>query len=177
MFVLRMPHLSLSALPCALFHSQEWEARPKGEAGCGRPLATVLTQLFRPGGWGVGVLLLLKASWPHERLQSCPPLPTRQALCDLQGHNYEEGPFQGARGHLKGVLEFDMVQLLAGPSTGHGVSCPSARLWCHCFLPFGQEASSLRFSVENGDRVITSEGSSLATVYSFTQWLGKEHLC
>lgn len=78
--------------------------------------------------------------------------------------------------HLTGVLEFDMVQLLAGPSTRRSVSCPSARLWCRCFLPFGQEASSLRFSVEDGDRVITSEGSSLATVYSFTQWLGKEHL-
>ena len=43
-----------------------------------------------------------------------------------------------------------------------------ARLWVHSFLPFGQEVlPPSSSSIEHGDIVITSEGSSLATMYSF----------
>lgn len=64
-----------------------------------------------------------------------------------------------------GVLEFDVVQLLAGGTNSHSGVCPSTRLWHCCFLPFGQETSFLSFCVEDRDRVITSEGSSLVSMY------------
>ena len=66
--------------------------------------------------------------------------------------------------------------------------CPSARRWlkvtgrawsweaglCGSFLSFGQEVlSPSSSSIERGDTVITSEGSSLATVYHlfFSHWV------
>lgn len=103
-----------------------------------KPLVAVLTQLFRPGVWGVGILFLLKASLPEENPQSFLPIPYPPSHPHLLFRVSTMLPAGlQARGRAipeclqmpTEVLEFDVVQLLAGGTTGCSVACRSARMW------------------------------------------------